>query len=113
MSIMWILYALTRLSPVAMGFSVVDFTHLEEAAHRAQEENDDWVDTEEPSHGRFWKPPLAGRKTSIGSWRRSMGRPFSGALGAYIRNLMDLSSGQAWPMLFNQALGHFLKDGVH
>lgn len=95
------------------GFSVVDLDQMEEAAHRVQEETDDWVAAEEPPHERVWKTaPLAESQRTTGSWWGSVDRPFSGALGTYIRNLMDSAGGQSWPVLGDQALGHVLKECI-
>ena len=94
-------------------FSVVDFPHLAEAARRAQEATYDWVAAEEPVRERVWRTaPLTERRTSIETRWEGACRPFSGALGAYVRNVMDLPDGTAWPVLFDQAQDRVLKEGL-
>ena len=101
-----------RCSASTLGFSVVDFAHLEEAAHQFREESDDWAAADEPSQERVWKaaPSLIGKRPSkAGGWAGwvvcvcgGVNMPFSGALGPYIRNLMDLSPGQSRPIAFSK-----------
>ena len=91
------------------GFSGVDCALLEMAAHRIQDDTDDWEAAEEPLPERVWGPaPLTEREIAIEGRLGRADRPFDGALGAYVRLHMDKSIGEERATSCNIALEHIL-----